>query len=274
MFLCLLTSMLSSAIESRKQLDSWGLHVPALKRVGDAWVNQRSDIKSYVYDEDWPLLPFSCSHYFYLNAIVASFVARASIMWRRRRSTRRERISESLCRWSDRRVRRRRFESTPSQFEASLRRFQWSRDSNRAEKRERRRNEWPESFSSDSRPFCIPIDCRLDFLESSCASFRASFDASSETIREFSFMAPSVFLQKPKEKRWLLFRRSLESVFKYPKYVIPTFTVAFELDFDSSSSISTIRPRKRPNRMKFDHAVPSKNRLQLFDVKYGLQTTS
>ena len=38
-------SMLSSFICSRKQEDSCGLGVPALKRVGVAWVNQRSLMK-------------------------------------------------------------------------------------------------------------------------------------------------------------------------------------------------------------------------------------
>ena len=38
--------MLSSVIVSRKQLDSCGRRVPALNSVGDACVNQRSDIRS------------------------------------------------------------------------------------------------------------------------------------------------------------------------------------------------------------------------------------
>jgi hypothetical protein len=36
-------SMLSPLAQTRKQLESWGRGVPALKRVGLAWVNQRSD---------------------------------------------------------------------------------------------------------------------------------------------------------------------------------------------------------------------------------------
>ena len=34
--------MLSSFIVRRKHEESWGLGVPALKRVGDAWVNHFS----------------------------------------------------------------------------------------------------------------------------------------------------------------------------------------------------------------------------------------
>lgn len=40
--------MLSSFMQTRKQLESWGRVVPALKRVGEAWVNQHSDIRLYV----------------------------------------------------------------------------------------------------------------------------------------------------------------------------------------------------------------------------------
>ena len=41
-------SMLSSFIATRKQLLSCGRGVPALKSVGDACVNQRSDMSLYV----------------------------------------------------------------------------------------------------------------------------------------------------------------------------------------------------------------------------------
>ena len=45
----LLTSILSLFMQMRKQEDSWGLGVPALKRVGEACVNQRSLNKWYVW---------------------------------------------------------------------------------------------------------------------------------------------------------------------------------------------------------------------------------
>ena len=43
-----LTSMLSPFMQMRKQLLSWGRGVPALNRVGDAWVNHRSLSRWYV----------------------------------------------------------------------------------------------------------------------------------------------------------------------------------------------------------------------------------
>ena len=43
-----LTSMLSSVICSKKQLESCGRLVPALNSVGEACVNHRSDIRLYV----------------------------------------------------------------------------------------------------------------------------------------------------------------------------------------------------------------------------------
>ena len=41
-------SILSSFMVSRKHDDIWLLGVPELKRVGEAWVNQPSDMWSYV----------------------------------------------------------------------------------------------------------------------------------------------------------------------------------------------------------------------------------
>jgi hypothetical protein len=47
-------SMESSMLGNKKHEDNCGLQVPALKRVGDACVNHRSDIKLYVYMEmEW-----------------------------------------------------------------------------------------------------------------------------------------------------------------------------------------------------------------------------
>ena len=43
--------MLSSFMQMRKQEESWGRQVPALKRVGEACVNQRSDMRLYVWRE-------------------------------------------------------------------------------------------------------------------------------------------------------------------------------------------------------------------------------
>jgi hypothetical protein len=44
-------SIESSILGNKKQEDSCGLEVPALKRVGEACVNHRSDINLYVYVE-------------------------------------------------------------------------------------------------------------------------------------------------------------------------------------------------------------------------------
>jgi hypothetical protein len=38
-------SIESFFMHTRKQEDSWGRGVPLLNRVGEAWVNQRSDIR-------------------------------------------------------------------------------------------------------------------------------------------------------------------------------------------------------------------------------------
>mgnify|MGYP001806821524 CR=1 FL=1 len=45
-------SMESSRMASRKQLLSWGRGVPPLNSVGEAWVNQRSDMAWYVVMAD------------------------------------------------------------------------------------------------------------------------------------------------------------------------------------------------------------------------------